>query len=430
MRPIALILALSPALPGLAACSDAGSTPVAAADGAQASANDDASAPAEAVAAWQRELLDLAFDLAAQFPLNPHHKDRGRAEEVVVLACLDLDAPELALEYNARVSNWRRGAGYADISAYMVEQGMVERGEVDADRIADYLAEARRIAPTAEGWRKDRILAKVARAYALQGLDAQVAQVASGISAIEASRVTEAYAGRVDAAGARRQVQAIDALVNTATLEEVRGALDACVALHARFYEDEALRGEIEASIMDNIHKVPLDMRIEVLYALADNELERDAAERAIARLDTAAEWRGSAHWPAEYGTPLAAGEAARRYLAGDTKEGLALFAAARADYERDVEAGILVDFFRREALLPLAEAYLHAGLRDRAVETYREAVIESGKNANARPRTDDMVAVMCSMAANGVEPDEALLERIHATADAIRETWAKRDAQ
>jgi hypothetical protein len=60
---------------------------------------------------FRRELLDLAYAAAATFPHDPHVKNRGRAIESVVLTCLGLDQPRLALRYNEGISNWRRGAG-------------------------------------------------------------------------------------------------------------------------------------------------------------------------------------------------------------------------------------------------------------------------------------------------------------------------------
>src|SRR5262245_46132888 len=44
----------------------------------------------------QRDLLQLAFDAASSFPLDPHTRNRSRAQDEVVAACFELGQPDLA----------------------------------------------------------------------------------------------------------------------------------------------------------------------------------------------------------------------------------------------------------------------------------------------------------------------------------------------
>ena len=173
-----LLAALLP----LASCADGGSEPVAAAAAAAGASATNDELPATTAAAlepWQERLLALSFDAADDFPLDPHHKNRGRAEEKVVQACIALGALDRAVAFNREVSNWRKGAGYADI-AY----ALVEGGSDDEDRVLGYLDEARRIAPTGAEWRKDRVLAKVGKCYARMGRPQMVYDVTQGIAPI------------------------------------------------------------------------------------------------------------------------------------------------------------------------------------------------------------------------------------------------------
>src|SRR5262245_54547858 len=71
-------------------------------------------APAEAIApckaplaTFQGELLDFAFDVATAIPIQPHIKDRSRAQEQVVAACLELNLRQRAQGYIERIDNWR-----------------------------------------------------------------------------------------------------------------------------------------------------------------------------------------------------------------------------------------------------------------------------------------------------------------------------------
>ena len=71
----------------------------------------------------------VAFAAASAMPLNPHIKNRSRAQEVVVAACLELDQPQRAQRYIEQIANWRRGAGYADLAFHQAQQGRIDQVE-------------------------------------------------------------------------------------------------------------------------------------------------------------------------------------------------------------------------------------------------------------------------------------------------------------
>src|SRR6185503_20684098 len=65
------------------------------------------SVPNEALAPYQAELLDLAFETVSKMPAVPHIKNRTRAQEEIVEAALALGQPKRARAFSDRIENWR-----------------------------------------------------------------------------------------------------------------------------------------------------------------------------------------------------------------------------------------------------------------------------------------------------------------------------------
>src|SRR5262245_33770520 len=72
----------------------------------------------EPIAPFRGELLDIAFRAASAFPVDPHIKNRSRAQEAVVKTALELGQPQRALVETEQIDNWRRGACYAELAFY------------------------------------------------------------------------------------------------------------------------------------------------------------------------------------------------------------------------------------------------------------------------------------------------------------------------
>jgi hypothetical protein len=110
------------------------------------------------------------------------------------------------------------------------------------------------------------------------------------------------------------------------------------------------------------------------------------------------------------------------RYRAGEEDQARSDLGAALATYEG--ERARIVDIYRAGVLIPLAEAYHAMGDAASAVGTYRRAVEEAVLNPNSRPRAEALVAICCSMAVRGVEPDAALAERMRQVHDGLGQPW------
>src|SRR5688500_16747236 len=75
------------------------------------------------LAAYRAELLAVAFEAASAMPRVPHLKNRSRAQEQVVQACLELDQPRCAATFAKGIEDWRRGTAYADVASHRARHG-------------------------------------------------------------------------------------------------------------------------------------------------------------------------------------------------------------------------------------------------------------------------------------------------------------------
>src|SRR5262249_52432360 len=110
------------------------------------------------------------------------------------------------------------------------------------------------------------------------------------------------------------------------------------------------------------------------------------------------------------------------RYRAGDEKN--ARGEADRALLFFDTARVQIVNIWRAGALRAVAEAYRTMGDKAATLKVYKRAVEEGVGNPNSRPRAEDLGERSCSMALQGVEPDEDLRGRLHQVCDALAEPW------
>jgi hypothetical protein len=388
--------------------SPAASSPAAVAEGTSSLAD-------RPCASFRLELLDLAFEAATAMPRAPHLKNRSRAQEAVVVACLELDQPRRALAYAERIENWRRGVGFADVAAYCAEHGLPD----DAERL---LARARQVCDEPgdandQEWRKERILEKVARTSAR--LEQERRRAPSGSEPGSAPAATPpAESG----AESDRQLEALERVLATGGFDAVRGALAACAAIYDRVYDERERRARVEAAIRGAWTRVPVTVRIDVAIALARaavGHVDRDAA-RAL--LEEASFVVDGADWLPEHVIPIRARLAEARALAGETTEARHDVDCALALF--DAERPRIVDIRRAGVLCVLAEAYASLGDPAAALAAYRRAVEEGVHNPNSRPRAEDLGATCRSMALRAIEPDAALWARMRRIREELSPPW------
>lgn len=366
-----------------------------------------------ALAPYQGQLLDIAFAAASAMPLEPHIKNRSRAQENVVAVSLELNQPERAERYIEQIANWRRGAGYADLAFCYARQGATEKVEPCLKRASEVLNEA-------EGWRRDRIKAKIAatRVYLGQSQVRAVLRVAAG----EWGPVTRAEAMTCSEEGFETNMAALEKLASAEGFESAKDALGACVELYGRFYAAAPRRSRAEACIKASWAKLPVFVRIDFLREMADASLAHADFPKALELVDQAKGMMDSTRWEPQAVIPLMAQLAERRFRAGDEAGARAQVQAALELF--DAKRQTIVNIYRAQTLRPIAEALHVMGDSAAAIDLYKRAVEAGIENPNSRPRVDDLVATCCSMASHAVEPDAALLGRIQEIQAGLDDPW------
>jgi len=373
------------------------------------------------LAAFQKDLLDLAFKSSTAIPVNPHIKDRSRAQEAVVTACLELGQPVRARGYIEQIDNWRRGSGYADLACYCARQG-------DTTEVQKYLKLAEQNASTRFGegnfqaWRRDRIRIKIARTHALLGQTQLADRFEKDVVDSESGKIDAVKADLSDADAFEEQVKSLDRVFASKNFDRIRNAMDTCAQLFNRFFKDEKRRSLMEERVRTAYEKLPGIIRIRKMMELAGFALDHGDASKAMELIEETQRIVDGFKWSAVDYIPVAARMAGLRYRAGDRVSARKAADAALAMFDENREK--IQNFLRARALCPLAAAYQSMGETAVALEVYRRAVKEGAINPNARPRAEDLSATCCSMALHGVTPDAELSARMDRIFNELDNPW------
>jgi hypothetical protein len=368
-----------------------------------------------------RELLLLAFDAASAIPEHPHVKARSRAQDEVLSNCLELDLPLTASRWLDRVQGWRRGALHADLAHWCATHA---RPEEALAHIA--LAQAYQDSPVGNAarqeWRRDRVRAKVARAFLALGRVAEAQPFLVDLAESEQGIVALARAADLKVEDFDRQLRELDPVLQVGNFEQVKIALELCADLFRRFYDDVPKRESLEQRVRSGCEKLPFEIRIGLLQRLALAALEHDDLPKARPLLASLQAQIETARWQPEDELRLRAELAALRFRAGEPVIAREELDALFARYEREREG--IIDIYRARALRAIAEAYLAQGDTARALAVYARAAEDGTANPNSLPRAEDFIATCCSIVRRGLEPDGELLGRLCRVREELGEPW------
>ncbi|MBL8897664.1 MAG: hypothetical protein JNM84_08550 [Planctomycetes bacterium] len=374
-----------------------------------------------AIPAAQRELLTLAFEAASAIPEHPHIKSKLRAQDEVLSTCLELDLPLTTSRWLDQVQGWRRGALHADLAHWLAQHGQSEVALEQIQRARAY-EESPIGNPSAQEWRRDRVRAKVGRAYLALGRSADAEPLLSGLVESEQSLVAVARVEHLDAQDFSAQLSALDPILNTAGLDQVRAALDACVELHRRFYADAEKRTALEQRVRSSSQKIPFEVRLALYRRLAESAIEAADLSHARSFVAELLAVLDSAKWLPEDELRLRAELSALRYRAGEGVLAAQDLGAVLERYEGERER--IVDIYRSRVLRSIAAAYQTQGDASRARTLFLRAAEEGFANPNALPRAEDLLATCCAIVRSGLEPEPEQLERLRTLRRSLRQPW------
>ncbi|RJP27589.1 MAG: tetratricopeptide repeat protein [Candidatus Omnitrophota bacterium] len=369
----------------------------------------------KSLALFQDKLLDLAFETASSIPMNPHIKDRSRAQETVVLACLHLDCPKRALRYMDQIVDWRRGSCYADLAFYFARRDCID----DARRCIQI---ASQISESAEDWRRDRIRVKIAQTYVWLGQNQQVDEFEAGVVDSELGKVARVKAMRSDADAFHEQMQVLETRMESGNFDIMNNTLQAYTELFHRFYSDVQKRSLVEEKIKTAWNGMPISTRIERLTDLAEFALEHSDSDKALALVNDAQSLIDGRQWPLEHFIPMMGKLAALRFRTGDRQKARSEADAARVLFHAQKDT--IVNIWKAGTLRPLAQAYQTMEDPDAALSLYKQALAAGIENPNSRPRAEDLTATCLSMALYAVEPDDDLWGQAHRIYQGLDHPW------
>ena len=375
----------------------------------------------KALAAFRGRLLDVAFTAASAMPVEPHLKNRSRAQQAVGAACFELDQPRRALCMIEQIGDWRRGESLAEFAFYCAQHGATTEVEHYLE-LARQVAESSAKGENSQDWQIDRIKMTIAKTQVWIGHASEAARLAAGTADFEAGKVEAVKAMLIDASSFEQRVTELDAIVATGSFDQTRVVLEIYAQLFKRFYDDREKRDQVEQKVRTSWAKLPTLARIDVMLELGGFAADRgDRAKALELARDTQSIFEG-AKWTAEFEIPLMARIAALRHRAGDVER-------ARRDNDSavamfDAKRGEIVDIYRAGVLRSLAETYQAIGDAASALKTYKQAFEAGIENPNSRPRAEDLSASCCSMALHDVEPDAGLWTRIANIEAGLGDPW------
>ena len=382
------------------------------------------SAVPQSVPVWQAELLDEAFAVASSIPEEPHLRDKAKAQEWCATAALSIGHVDLARKYVEDMKTWRQATMLADIAGWHAERGETAQMEQLAER-------ALSMAPTARDWQQERIRVHAARAYAKAGRDARAAALSSGVGEAERGKVeavvaARAAAGTVGSADSApdfsAQMDQVDTWIMTLNFDLTRNAAQVCIALYRGCQDDPERCARVERSVAAANGKLPPDIRIANLLALAQIAEGAGHRDRAVPLVEAADAVLNSGTWMPEDEIVQVAAIALGKHAIGRTDEARADLAQALALFGERRES--IVDIYRAAPLRAVAVAQSRIGLAPEALQTFMRALEEGTGNPNARPRAEDLAETCVAMAVNGIDPGDTGRARISEIRQGLKDPW------
>lgn len=393
--------------------------------GSQRAAGQVVDAPIEP---FRRGLLELAFDAASKFPSRPHTKNRGRAQDLAVAMCFELEQPKLALGMAPRVEGWHRGIAYADYAWCAAKAGN-EAAVRSHIKLAEGVVDSLRSNPNGQQWRADKVHVKVARALATLGQHDQAKQMLAKVATESAGAVDDDWAltmssriDKMEIADARRELDGITATFLNQSLGDQFTSLMLISGMHGRFFADEGLRKEFEERLFERFEKLPTKLRLDAMAPLVGHYVEHKDVPGSLEVIRKMSELMAKFSWRTEERLPQLARFAELRVLSGDVARARVELERAMVDYHESRDE--LIDIYRCETLRPVALAYHALGDRQRANDLLALALEEGMHNPNSRPRCDDLVETCVAMAKAAVEPSADLWQRMREIEQGLSAPW------
>lgn len=355
--------------------------------------------------AYRLELLGLAWQAATSYPINPHIKNRARAEEQVVHGALELEQPHLAWGYAKKVVNWRKGACHAEIAHYLIEKQDTEHVEYFLHYALLYSKDPK------QGWRHQRVKARVASARVLMGLSQESEPLVEDEDGAGKGEQLNALIRKSNNQAYEQYVEILDAMAATEDYEQILAAVSGYAELFVIHYANAERREALLKKTRGLSQSVPGFKQFQFMIMFVEAALKNKDTPNAVALLDEAEAIHDKHSWGLDFDLGQRSEIARYRVAVGDQPAAEKML--AYCEQLADKKLGDLQNWEQARTLRPVAEGYAVLGDRDKAHALYRRVVELGAVNPNIRPRVSDITATCVSMALHGIEPDKKLLSTI-----------------
>ena len=373
--------------------------------------NSDDANNVQVISETQIELIDTAFEIASKIPLEPHIKDRSRAQEKVVNTCIQLGLVDKAVKFSNQIKNWRKGSCYADIAIYFAKHGEFDKAKSCIELIST-------VKKAEQEWRNELILSKVAIAYHI--LDKEDKSIAIQESLPEsklADFVVDASDISFDA-----KIAKLDKYIATGGFEAINNSIRALVELLKNNYASSEKRTLIESEIYSSWDTIPLNIRIESLIDMAKIAIDNADSIQAKVYISKAQDFIDNFEWPLRHKVTMVSKLSISKFIVGDER-------AARNDIDSILDEfkknkDQIVDIYRAEILCQLARSYHAMSDSQKAIEVLELAVEQAVINPNSRPQAIDISEICLTMASLSLEPGKNLWQQISEINNNFGEPW------
>ncbi len=370
---------------------------------------------------FESEILDLAFSAASAMPLNPHIKNKSRAQESIVIASLKVGDPVRAKRFAKQIPNWRRGLGVAAYAYYCAAKGLssearIAIGEANGSlqSILDH--------PNEQTWRADRIRMVIEAAEdAVDQIDDPKGTIPFSFDPRAAK--AGAFARQLtDANKFDRFEGSLSGIFESENFSAVKKALGQCVAIYEYHYSNKSRRNSMKNFVLNSYKRLPLAMRIDLIVKLGLAALKNQDLDEGASLAESATQRLILGQWRPRDEIALRARIAELKFLSGRLEGARA---DAKATYQLYKKSRLkIVSIFRGQALRPLAEAFVVMGDESLAAEIYSLAMDEALVNPNSRPRATELVAICTSMATHHFPWHNDLESKAKGIAAALSAPW------
>ncbi len=384
--------------------------------------------------ASEEQVLQNAFDGASKMPLNPHVKNRSRAQLQLVNAALAVKRADLARSYADEIVNWQKLVAYAQIAECWIDnreavkaEGLVSEIEKFCLLAKEYHSEDLLVKPadplleSLADWRLEKVHAL------LIGLKYKLGKTVSekdfgltdeiGLAQIQSAQVSACADQPFE-----QTFKELSFLALNPNIEIAKIGLFELSDLFDSHYSNKEQQEKILHVVDTAITNLPVVWRFDVKIKFADTHIENEQYSSALEILNELNAMVDSIDLQPRFLIPYKTALAERFFKAGQQETARA--AVLEMENLYDEKRDFIVNIDRAALLCRLAESRLALGDKQEADALWIRAVKEGVINPNSRPRVDALCEISSSIVAHNAAPSEDLIFQLNKMNSDLGRPW------